>query len=121
MTRDDERLRARFGELRDADERGAPAFHTVLTRTSPASLRAGRRWPLRVALALAAAAIVLAIGLARESRRRDFQLQPLATWQSPTASLLRTPGIELTSSSTLASSMLDPISAKSTLRTGKLQ
>ena len=122
MTRDDEPLRARFDELRDADERGAPAFHAVLTRSaSPASPGVGRRWPLRVALALAAAVIVLAVGLARESRRRDVKLQPLATWRSPTASLLRTTGIELISSSTLASSMLDPITAKSTLRTGRLQ
>src|SRR6185437_12600563 len=106
----DERIRSRFGELRDADERGAPAFHAVLERR-PASRapRAVRRLRFRLALPIAvAAAIVLAIGGARSARRRDFRPQPLSTWRSPTASLLRTPGLELVASSTLVSSMLDP-------------
>jgi hypothetical protein len=119
----DERLRSRFGELRDADERGAPAYRAVLERrVAPVVPHPGRRWLPRFALTLAAAAaIVLAIGVARESRRREFQPQPLSTWRSPTASLLHTPGLNLVSSSTLVSSMLDPVIATSTLRTGTRQ
>jgi hypothetical protein len=118
--RPDDELRSRFAELRDADARHAPAYRAVLERTDrrvPGVDRNGRRRTLRLALA-AAAAIVLAVGVARVSRRRAFVAPPLSTWTSPTASLLRTPGAELLASPTLLSSVLDPVTTRPTLRAG---
>jgi hypothetical protein len=121
--RDDLELRSRFAELRAADERGAPDFRGVLDRASlraPRDSRAGWRSASGVAVSLAAAAaIVLAIGLTIQSRqRRAFVPVSLSIWTSPTASLLRTPGSELTASSTFPPSMIEPATSKMPSRTG---
>ena len=119
----DHELRARFAELRAAELFGAPEFDDVRDRANRARTtvdRIARRGPSRVALSIAlAAAIVLAVSVARESHRREFVPPPLSTWTSPTASLLRTPGIDLFTSKTLRSSMLDAATAASALHTGK--
>jgi hypothetical protein len=113
-TADDE-LRSRFSKLRESDSDRAPSYRAVLDRASHKSrggVRVARRPLLRLALTLAAAAaIVLAVGVARVSLRRDFVPPPLSTWTSPTASLLRTPGSDLLTSPTL-------LSSTSTLRAG---
>ena len=119
----DDELRSRFAELRAADERDAPEFHAVLDRANHRPIRLDartRRWLPRIAWSLAAAAaIVLAIGITRESRqRRAFVPVTLSIWTSPTASLLRTPGSELITSSTFAPSMIDPATAKTLSRRG---
>lgn len=116
----DDELRARFAQLRSADELGAPDFQCVLERAKNRPLRAGRfawRRPLAVSAALAAT-ILLAVGVARVARRSGFVAPPLSTWVSPTASLLRTPGSELLNSPSLTSSVLDP-ATKSVPHTGK--
>ncbi len=117
----DDELRARFAQLRDADELGAPDFQGVLGRARLRPPRGRLTWrpPSRFALSAAlAAAILFAIGVARVSRRSEFVPPPLSTWVSPTASLLRTPGSELMRAPRLMSSVLDP-ATESVTHTGK--
>lgn len=105
---DDRELQLRFEALRGADARRVPAFGPMRERAERAaqgSSRPRRRWPV-LALALAAA-MLLAVGLVREARRRAFVAQPLSTWTSPTAGLLRTPGSAWLASSALPPSPLD--------------
>ena len=102
-------LHRRFEALRTEDERNAPGYRSVLDRAPRAAsavIRAGSRRRLVAALAIAAA-IVLAVVLPRVSRPHGFIPQPLSTWTSPTASLLRTSGPELFASRTLLPSSLD--------------
>jgi hypothetical protein len=120
----DREMRSRFDALRDDDASGAPAFHEVLKRAGRHPVyadRTGRRWVSRAAFSLAAAAtIVLTVTVVRESqRRRAFVPPPLATWSSPTASLLRTPGTGLIRSRALLSSMLGPMTPTAVPRRGK--
>lgn len=117
----DRELRARFDALRAADEHGAPGFGALLARAAPAATEGRRlpsRWRLRTALSIAAA-LLLAVGLVRWSRRRDFVPQPLSTWTSPTASLLHTPGPDLLASSGLLPSVLDQLTSTPSQRKGK--
>lgn len=117
----DHELRARFDALRVADERDAPGFRAVLDRArrapaTDARLMARRR--LQVALSIAAALLV-AVGVSRISRRPDFVPPPLSIWTSPTASLLRTPGSDLLASPALLSSVLDQLTSMSPPHQGK--
>ena len=120
--RDDE-LRARFAALRSADEINPPEFRSVLERAfvrDPQRSRAGWRSPLRVAVSLAAAeAVVLTVGLTIQARkRRAFVPVNLSLWTSPTASLLRTPGSDLLTSTSLGPSMIDPATSNTHSHTG---
>jgi hypothetical protein len=120
----DDELRSRFAGLRGADEARQPDFRSVLERAvlrAPHSSRIAWRSPLRVAVSLAAAAaVVLAVGLTMQSRkRRAFVPVNLSIWTSPTASLLRTPGSELLTSATLGPSIIDPPVSQTHTRTGK--
>ena len=113
-------LRARFDALRDGDQRDVPDFRALVDRgprASSTTAAARRSWRLALALA-AAAAIVVAVGLAVTARRRAFVPQPLATWTSPTASLLDTPGSALLASPTLVPSALDHLTATIAQREG---
>lgn len=106
MTPDDD-LRSRFDALRRIDESAVPDLDALVARPRT---RNGR--PLvRVALLAAAAVIIAVVGL------RVFKQPPhpvpldaatsIVTWQSPTASLLHTPGQELLRTvPTLRSSLL---------------
>jgi hypothetical protein len=117
----DRELRARFDALRAADEHGAPGFGALLAHAARAATEGRRlpsRWRLRTSLSIAAA-LLLAVGLVRWSRRRDFVPQPLSTWTSPTAGLLHTPGSELLASSGLLPSVLDQLTSTSSQRKGK--
>lgn len=107
----DDGLRARFDALREADGRRVPAFRAMLGRRAHASPPAAlpRRAWLRALVLAAAAAIVLALGLTITPGRGDFAPQPLSTWTSPTASLLRTPGSDLLASPGLVASPLDQL------------
>jgi hypothetical protein len=111
----DHELRARFDATRVADEHDAPGFRSVLDRAAqvrPAHTAPRSRWPLRVAMSIAAA-LLLSVGLVRVSRRRAFIAEPLSTWRSPTAGLLRTTGSDLLRSSALMPSMLDQLGSVS--------
>jgi hypothetical protein len=107
----DHEIHERFRALREEERRHVPAFRAMLER---AARRSGAsRWSSPAVLSLAtAAAILLAAGAVRRfSARRDFTPQPLATWTSPTASLLRTPGAELLEAPSLGSSVLDRVTS----------
>jgi hypothetical protein len=111
----DHEWRARFEALRAADERDAPDFRAVVDRPAPAGVAhaaAPPRWRLRVALSIAAA-LLLSVGLVSVVRRRAFVAEPLSTWRSPTASLLRTTGSDLLRSSALMPSTLDQLGSVS--------
>jgi len=117
----DDELRARFRALRDADERDAPRFELVRSRPRRPALISPRRrfgWRLGVVLSVAAA-LLLSAGLPRAYRRYTFVPQPLSTWTSPTAGLLRTPGADLLGSPKLAPSPLDHLITTLALREGR--
>lgn len=105
----DRDLRTRFDALRRTDASEAPGFRELIgrevRRPAPTAILSPRRL-LRAAIALAAA-IVFAAGVARVSRRRAPSQVPLSAWTSPTASLLHTPGIGLSSTSAVLTSALD--------------
>ncbi len=97
--RDDRVIRELFTELRATDSAQAPDFRTMRQRAStPRSIAT----PLTRSLVRAAAAVVfLAAGVVVWQRlhpaamSRSASVSPLASWKSPTAFLLRTPGREL--------------------------
>ena len=116
----DDELRARFRALRAADERDVPGFERARDRPARVASAAARirfRW-LGVALSVAAA-LLLSAGVTRAYRRYTFVAQPLSTWKSPTAALLRTPGAELLHSLRLAPSPLDHLTTTLALREGR--
>lgn len=96
MTMDDNELRRRFTELREADRDRAPAFAQIYGRArARASLR---RTPHIRPLVLAAAAVVViaALSLAYGRSNTSSTTTPaIATWRAPTDVLLQTPGSEL--------------------------
>ena len=88
----DEDLTRRFAELRARDFSRTPSFDAVLAARAPRI----RYSPLRLAAAIA---VLVAAGAVTTVvyRRATFQPVALASWQSPTASLLAMPGAELIS------------------------
>ena len=105
---DENELRRRFAELRDADREGAPDFvHTYdracmdpiwrLQGNLGRKSRSSRRPRLRVRRLVigAAAAVVLAV-LMNRARSLSPEVTPeVASWRAPTDVLLDTPGSEL--------------------------
>ena len=118
----DQELRSRFDELRAVDVGDAPDFRELLDRANRTAAGNDRHEPRRlprVAVPIAlAAAIVLAVGVARVARRRAPIPAPLSTWASPTASLLRTPGVGLFAPPGILTSVLDPAIHTSVLSKG---
>ena len=106
---DENELRRRFAELRDADREGAPDFvHTYdracmdpiwrLQGNPGRTARASRRPRLRVRrlVIAAAAAVVLAVLINRARSMSRYEVTPeVASWRAPTDVLLDTPGSEL--------------------------
>ncbi len=92
---DENELRNRFGQLREADRRRAPSFTEIYLRTRP---RPGRAVP-RVGPLLIAAAAAVVIAVVWKANARPFSpsttTPAIATWRAPTDILLRTPGSEL--------------------------
>ncbi len=107
----DRELRSKFERLRETETAGAPDFRNLLDRadrTAPDG-RAGRRRLSRFAIPIAvAAAVVVAAGVASVARRRTAVQVPLSSWTSPTAGLLRTPGLGLLGPANILSSRLSP-------------
>lgn len=87
----DDDLKRLFAELRSHDRHRTPSFDAAL-----AARPTVRHVPLRLA---AAFAVLVAVGtvtaLLVHGRATRFQPVALASWQSPTAFLLTTPGAEL--------------------------
>jgi ferric-dicitrate binding protein FerR (iron transport regulator) len=105
---DENDLRRRFAELRDADRESAPDFAETYDRavTDPISrlqenrglgARTARRPRLRVRRLVigAAAAVVLAILMDRARSLSPDVMPEVASWRAPTDVLLDTPGSEL--------------------------
>ncbi len=90
---DDARLKQRFEELREQDQRAVPSFAEIVS-----SPRGGAAPGPGAAPKWVAAALILALGAGITLRlRRPAQTLPqetvaLAGWSSPTAFLLETPG-----------------------------
>jgi hypothetical protein len=112
----DEDLRARFGELRNDDRAHAPEFDALWKRAELRARTTARPRMLRMAWVVAAAGIVLIVGiLVQRSRVRDLPARRrrsatetmISNWTSPTASLLRTPGGDLLAPPAIFSSILD--------------
>ena len=93
---DENELRRRFGQLREADRERAPGFAQTYGLA-----RAGRsrRATLRVRPLVIGAAAAVAIAAAWLSYSRSFPTSAstptIATWRAPTDVLLRSPGSEL--------------------------
>ncbi len=101
---DDRRLEELFASLRARDERDAPDFDSLLSAAAAGS-RARRR-PLAICLCCGAlAAAATAVILLRSAPRPS--VPPLATWTSPTASLLPAPSPLLARAPELGESWLD--------------
>ena len=117
---EDDELRTSFRGLRDDDIARAPDFHS-LTQGAKApvigTLAATRRWRRSVPLIVAAATLLLVLGIARQISRHTHTsgaassgtIATITTWRSPTQDLLRTSGRELLAPAPLLSSVLGDI------------
>jgi hypothetical protein len=93
---DENELRRRFTELREADKDRAPAFAQTYGRAH--AFRRQRATPRLRPLLITAAAIVViaALSLAYGRSTTPSTTTPaIATWRAPTDVLLQTPGSEL--------------------------
>ncbi len=93
---DENELRSRFAQLREADRGRSPTFAQVYGRArARRSLRAIRRVrPLVIGAAAAVGIAAVALAYARSSSP-SAATPEIATWRAPTDVLLRTPGSEL--------------------------
>ena len=111
----DHELRSQFKKLCEAETADAPDFRNLLDRadrTAPGNGRVERRRLSRFALPIAFAAVVIVAAgvasVASVARRRTAVQVPLSSWISPTAGLLRTPGVGLLGPANILSSRLSP-------------
>ena len=104
---DDNELRRRFAQLREADRERAPTFAHTYRDARPIS----RAWLGTRLLVIGAAAAVLfvAVWLGRASSFPRSETTPaIVTWRAPTDVLLDTPGSELLGAMpALSASVLD--------------
>lgn len=96
---DENEIRQRFAQLREADREGAPSFAQIYGR-GRARQRLGATPRLRPLVLGAAAAVVIAtvwVAKARSLSRSTTAptIATIAAWRAPTDVLLRTPGSEL--------------------------
>ena len=89
-------IRQRFAQLREADRESAPGFAQIYGR---ARSRQSWRAMLRVRPLVIAAAAAIVIATVWIAQARSFSSQTvtptIASWRAPTDVLLRTPGSEL--------------------------
>lgn len=125
---DDQDLRRRFAESRDADAAGAPSFESV--RRRPAPSRPARSVRLvSVAAAIAIAGLVAAV-LMKSPRNHPpsadeaiAQATTLSSWTAPTDRWLALSGLEIPSSvpSLTPSSVTLPETTTATTASGELR
>ena len=110
MTNDDE-LKRMFGELREADRRaaGVPPMDAIIARGPQAVRRRGELTLMGRAVLLVAASAVLfgSVEVTRLLTRRApaSDVMAVASWTSPTASLLAVPGVQLSVTSLTGSAI----------------
>jgi hypothetical protein len=108
---DENELRRRFAQLREADQERAPSFAQTYGRA-----RARRSWraPQRVrtvVIGVAAAVAIAAVWIARSRSFSPSEITPtIATWSAPTDVFLPTAGRELLGAMpALGASVLDTL------------
>ena len=114
---DDDELKARFDSLHDYDAMNEPEFRALLNYAR-SRRQAHERSAARAALALAAVAAAIVLGVAltvgnlHDSSSRpsaDIAAQTITSWQSPTAGLLETHAKDLIAPPPLLSSVFDSV------------
>src|SRR5437868_3052996 len=98
----DDELKRRMVELRERDRRsGVPTLDAVMSHSRrPVPLSHGTTVPLAAAIAALLVLGVLARGRVLAPEEQQIAV---ATWTSPTASLLAVPGLQLTTASLTSS------------------
>lgn len=93
MRNDDADFKAQFEALKEEDARAARPFDTSW-EAARRSVKGGHGW-MGVPAAAAAVTLVLAAAIAVSIRPASPAIDEISRWQSPTTSLLKTPGSEL--------------------------
>jgi hypothetical protein len=106
----DHELRARFGELRDADGAGAPDVSGVVART-PIDRRATIARRSGAMLLAVAAVVLIGVVVARRPRAVDGSSVSITNWKSPTTILIPTTRQSMLAPDPLLSSVLDGATA----------
>jgi hypothetical protein len=91
----DDRLRQAFAELRGADAAGAPSFAAVTTSARKVRGAPSMAPLLGRALAAAALAAAVAVGLSVRRPPGPPAIASIEPWTAPTDFLLRTPGSDV--------------------------
>ena len=93
---DDDELRRRFAELREADRNRTPGFARTYGDARARRSRRATRGLRPLVLAAAAVVVIAALSLAYgRSVSQSEAPTAIATWRPPTDVLLQTPGSEL--------------------------
>jgi hypothetical protein len=93
---DDNELRRRFTELREADRNHTPGFARTYGDARARGSRRRMRGLRPLVLAAAAVVVIAALSLAYGRSTTPSTITPaIATWRAPTDVLLQTPGSEL--------------------------
>ena len=93
---DDNELRRRFTELREADRNRTPGFARTYGDARARRSRRATRGVRPLVLAAAAVVVIAALSLAYGRSTTPSTTTPaIATWRPPTDVLLQTPGSEL--------------------------
>ena len=117
---DDNELRRRFTELREADRNRTPGFARTYGDARARRSRRATRGVRPLVLAAAAVVVIAALSLAYgRSTTPSTTTPPIATWRAPTDVLLQTPGSELLADMpALGASVLDKMIPTTTSNRG---
>jgi hypothetical protein len=93
---DDNEIRHRFAEMREADRARAPGFAQTFARARVRETWRARQSMRPLVITAAAAVLIAAIWLGHpRSFSPSMTTSTIATWRAPTDVLLRTPGSEI--------------------------
>jgi hypothetical protein len=93
---DENELRRRFAQLREADRERAPSFAQTYGRGHARRSRRATRHVRPLMIAAAAAVVIVAVWMENARSFSPSAVTPaIATWRAPTDILLRTPGSDL--------------------------